>query len=37
LALAAEVVGSHGGTLEVGSATQGGARFTFDVAAAAPR
>jgi signal transduction histidine kinase len=37
LALAAEVVGSHGGTLEVGSASQGGARFTFDVAAAAPR
>lgn len=37
LALAAEVVASHGGTLEVGAATEGGARFTFDVAAAAPR
>ncbi len=34
LALAAEVVSSHGGTLEVGSASEGGARFTFDVAAA---
>lgn len=37
LALAAEVVGSHGGTLEVGTAPEGGARFTFDVPAAAPR
>lgn len=37
LALAAEVVASHGGTLEVGAATEGGARFTFDVAAAALR
>lgn len=37
LALAAEVVSSHGGTLEVGAAPEGGARFTFDVAAAAPR
>ncbi|MGM0619215.1 MAG: sensor histidine kinase [Actinomycetota bacterium] len=37
LALAAEVVSSHGGTLEVGTAATGGARFTFDVPAAAPR
>jgi signal transduction histidine kinase len=37
LALAAEVVSSHGGSLEVGSAADGGARFTFDVAAAPPR
>lgn len=37
LALAAEVVASHGGTLAVGAAPEGGARFTFDVAAAAPR
>lgn len=37
LSLAAEVVSSHGGTLEVGAAAEGGARFTFDIAAAAPR
>ena len=37
LALAAEVVTNHGGRLEVGQAPEGGARFTFDVAAAAPR
>ncbi len=37
LALAAEVVTSHGGNLEAGTGPEGGARFTFDVAAAAPR
>ena len=37
LALAAEVVRAHGGRLEAGTAAEGGARFTFDVAAAPPR
>ena len=37
LALAAEVVTNHGGRLEVGQGPGGGARFSFDVAAAPPR